>query len=253
MKPTRRTPAETSAPKHREEAGPRAGAPAAACEPPAAVSADADFLRRGRWFSSLPGELQALILERSMERSYRKGAHLIREGAPVRGLFALLEGRVHVVRGVGDVDEALIHVGEPGFWFGEHGMLAGKPAIASIVATTSVRVLLLPGAEFQRIVTDEPRHFALFARLLFERYATVFRYASEARALAAEDWLWTRLQDLAAIRRREAQVTGPVDITVSQTELATMVGVSRQTLCMLLGRLQERGRVGVSYRRIRVL
>jgi CRP-like cAMP-binding protein len=61
------------------------------------------------------------------------------------------------------------------------------------------------------------------------------------------------LQDLAAIRRREAQVSGPVDITVSQTELATMVGVSRQTLCMLLGRLQEYGRIGVSYRKIRVL
>ncbi len=218
-----------------------------------APSADIEFLRRGDWFAGLPAALQALILDRSMERSYRKGTHLVREGAPVRGLFALLEGRVHVFRGVGGANETLIHVGERGFWFGEHSMLSGKPAIASIVATTSVRVLLLPGAEFQRIVADEPRHFALFAGLLFRRYATVFRYASEARALAAEDWLWKRLQDFAAIRRREAQVKGPVDIPVSQSELATMVGVSRQTLSMLLGRLQEGGRIAISYRRIRVL
>jgi CRP-like cAMP-binding protein len=65
--------------------------------------------------------------------------------------------------------------------------------------------------------------------------------------------LWTRLQDLAAIRRLDAQIQGPVDINVSQTELATMVGVSRQTLCMLLGRLQERGQIDVAYKRIRVL
>lgn len=253
MKPIRRIRAVTAAPDARTEARPRPRPAAAAPEAAAAASPDVEFLRRGRWFSSLPAELQTLILDRSIERAYRKGTRLVREGAPVRGLFALLEGRVHVVRGVGDADEALIHVGEPGFWFGEHSMLSGKPAIASIVATANVRVLLLPGAEFQRIVTEEPRYFALFARLLLERYATVFRYASEARALAAEDWLWSRLQDLAAIRRREAQVTGPVDVTVSQTELATMVGVSRQTLCMLLGRLQERGRVGVSYRRIRIL
>jgi predicted transcriptional regulator of viral defense system len=32
-----------------------------------------------------------------------------------------------------------------------------------------------------------------------------------------------------------------------------MVGVSRQTLCMLLGRLQERGQIDVGYKRIRVL
>lgn len=218
-----------------------------------AIARDVEFLQRGRWFKSLPAELQALVIERSMVRSYAKGARIIGEGAPPRGLFALLEGRVHIVRGVGESDEALIHVGEPGFWFGEHGMLSGWPAIASIVATTNARVLLLPIAEFKRIVADEPRYYPDFAALLYERYATVFRYASEARAVAAEEWLWTRLQDLAAIRRSDAQLRGPIDITASQAELATMVGVSRQTLCMLLRRLQERGVIEVAYRKIRVL
>lgn len=254
MKPIRRTGDRASAKNAAEDDGPRA-APVefTGDASPATPARDLDFLRRGRWFGSLPAELQSLMLDRSIERSYRKGTHLVREGAQVRGLFALLEGRVHVVRGVGETDEALIHVGERGFWFGEHAMLSGRPAIASIVATTNVRTLLLTSGEFQKIVDDDPRYFRSFATLLFERYTTVFRYASEARALAAEDWLWTRLQDLAEIRRREAQIKGPVDIAVSQTDLATMVGVSRQTLCMLLGRLQERGRIGVGYRKIRVL
>lgn len=214
---------------------------------------DVELLRRGRWFASLPGDLQSLVLDGSMMRSYGKGARIIGEGAPPRGLFALLEGRVHIVRGVGESEEALFHVGEPGSWFGEHGTLSGLPAIASVVATTSVRVLLLPRAEFQRIVAAEPRHYPFFATLLYERYATVFRYATEARSMAAEEWLWTRLRDLAAIRRREAQISGTIDITVSQAELATMVGVSRQTLCMLLRRLAERGMIEVGYKKIRVL
>jgi len=222
-------------------------------EPAPAVSPDIELLRRGRWFGSLPAALQSLIVERTIPRRHGKGAFIIREGAPPRGLFALLEGRVHVVRGIGESEQALIHVGEPGTWFGEQGMLSGRSALASIVATTHARTLLLPVAEFQRIVADEPRYYPHFAALLFERYATVFRYASEARAVPAEDWLWTRLQDLAASRRRDAQVEGPVDISVSQAELATMVGVSRQTLCMLLGRLQERGQIDVGYKRIRVL
>lgn len=71
--------------------------------------------------------------------------------------------------------------------------------------------------------------------------------------MAAEDWLWTRLQELAAIRRRDAQLSGPIDITVSQAELATMVGVFRQTLCMSLRRLEERGVIEVAYKTIRVL
>jgi len=218
-----------------------------------ALSPDVEFLRCGRWFGSLPAALQSLIVERTITRCYGKGAFIIHEGAPPRGLFALLEGRVHVVRRIAESGQALIHVGEPGMWFGEHGTLSGRPALASIVATTNARTLLLPVADFQRIVTDEPRYYPPFAGLLFERYATVFRYASEARAVPAEDWLWTRLQDIAAIRRRDAQIQGPVDINVSQTELATMVGVSRQTLCRLLGCLQERGQIDVGYKRIRVL
>ena len=160
---------------------------------------------------------------------------------------------MHVVRGIAESEQALIHVGEPGLWFGEHGMLSGRPALAGVVATTNARTLLLPIAGFQRIVAEEPRYYPQFAALLFERFATVFRYASEARSVPAEDWLWTRLQDLAAIRRLDAQIQGPIDINVSQSELATMVGVSRQTLCMLLGRLQERGQIDVGYKRIRVL
>jgi CRP-like cAMP-binding protein len=222
-------------------------------DPGAPLSPDIQLLRRGRWFGTLPAEVQSLVIERSVTRSYRKGAHIIREGAPPRGLFALLDGRVHVVRLISESDEALIHVGEPGFWFGEHGLLSGRVSIASVIATSNVQTLLLPVSEFQRIVADEPRYYPLFAALLFERYATVFRYASEARAVPAEDWLWTRLQDLASIRRNDARIQGPIDITVSQAELATMVGVSRQTLCMLLGRLQERGRIAVGYRKIRVL
>jgi CRP/FNR family transcriptional regulator, cyclic AMP receptor protein len=235
---------------------PRARAVQAALTPTErapAVSPDVEFLRRGRWFGSLPAALQSIIVERAITRSYRKGAFIIDEGALPRGLFALLEGRVHVVRGIAESGQALVHVGEPGLWFGELGMLSGRPALASVVATANARTLLLPIADFQRIVADEPRYYPQFAALLFERFATVFRYASEARSVPAEDWLWTRLQDLAEIRRLDAQIQGPIDINVSQSELAAMVGVSRQTLCMLLGRLQGRGQIDVGYKRIRVL
>ena len=51
-----------------------------------AVDRDVELLRRGRWFGSLPAELQSLIVDRSMVRSYRKGARIIGEGGPPRGL-----------------------------------------------------------------------------------------------------------------------------------------------------------------------
>ncbi|MGE5160428.1 MAG: helix-turn-helix domain-containing protein [Betaproteobacteria bacterium] len=58
---------------------------------------------------------------------------------------------------------------------------------------------------------------------------------------------------LAGMRRRDAPDSGPIEITASQAELATMVGVTQQRLCELLGRLKARGLIGVGYRKIRVL
>jgi CRP-like cAMP-binding protein len=216
-------------------------------------TADLAFLKRGSWFGGLPPTLQQRIVDRSTIREFRKRSHLVREGAATRGLFVVLEGRVHVLRTLPDASEALVHVGEAGFWFGEYALLSGEKAIASVVAVTDVRVMLLPSDEFDRLVRDDPHCYPCFARLLYERFDNVFRFASEARTVAAEEWLRRRLHDMALSHRLADPGHGPVDIRVSQSELASLVGVSRQTLCMLLRRMEERGQVEVAYKKIRVL
>lgn len=212
------------------------------------------FLKRGRWFGALPAALQELILDRAVRRSYRKGQHIVREGGPPRGMHFVLAGRVRVTRKVGDGRQAVvIWVGEPGFWFGDYAVLARMPSIGSIVAETNVTTLSLTTAAFERIVRDEPRYFRLFADPLFERYADLFRYLAEAHGLHGEDWLRIRLVDLAAAMRRDNPSVDAGVIAISQAELATMMGVSRQTMNGLLRRLQSRGIIELRTRSIRVL
>ena len=212
-----------------------------------------DALRRSRWFGGLTADLQALILQRSVMRCYGKGEYIIRQGEPTRGMFAVLEGKVRVLRLIGDSKEVLIHLGEAGLWFGDYAMMAGSPSIGSIVADSRVRTLFLPVAEFERIVADEPRHYRAFAALLIERYEQLYRYMAEAQGLAPEERLRTRLTDLALLRRRDGDSSDPISVTVSQAELATMIGVSRQTLSALLARLEARGLIQIGFRDIRVL
>jgi CRP-like cAMP-binding protein len=85
------------------------------------------------------------------------------------------------------------------------------------------------------------------------RYGLLYRYVAEASGLPPEEWLRVRLVDLAAVRRSETSMTGPVTLNISQTELASMVGVSRETLRTILRRLTARGAIEVGFRNIRVL
>lgn len=211
------------------------------------------LLKQGGWFGSLPAELQTLILERAVVRSYQRGQFIVQEGVPARGLFAVLEGTVRVVRQVGDADEVLLHIGEKGLWFGEYGLLTGALSIGSIIADSPAQALMLSIADFERIVDAEPRYYRHFANLALERYAYLYRYVAEGHGLGAEDWLCTRLADLAEMRRRDNPMELPVSLTVSQGDLATMIGISRQTLNALLARLQTHGLIEVGFRSIRIL
>jgi len=80
----------------------------------------------------------------------------------------------------------------------------------------------------------------------------VFRYLGETHGLSPEDWLLLRLTDLAAARRREGEATQATELPASQADLATLVGVSRQTLNTPLARVERRGLIELGYRMIRV-
>jgi signal-transduction protein with cAMP-binding, CBS, and nucleotidyltransferase domain len=73
-----------------------------------------EFLKQGAWFSGLPEGLQALIMERSIVRSCRRREFIIRQGAPTKGMLAVLEGRVRLVNHIGNGEEVLLHIGGAG-------------------------------------------------------------------------------------------------------------------------------------------
>ncbi|MDH5286882.1 MAG: Crp/Fnr family transcriptional regulator [Betaproteobacteria bacterium] len=219
----------------------------------APLHTDLELLKRGQWFGNLPEHLQRLIAERSTVRPYRKGEFLLREGESGKGMFALLEGRTRHLRSAGNASEVLLHVGEPGFWFGEYAAVCRQPSLGSAIADTACRALVLPAAEFERIVDEEPRYLRPFAMLMGERFALAYRFAAEVRGLKTEEWLRVRLAAVADLQRRDQPSRKPPTITLSQSELATMIGVSRQRLSVLLRRLQQRGLIEVGYRKIRLL
>ncbi len=211
------------------------------------------FLSSGEWYGGLPAALQALILSRSVVRKYAKGQVISLEASVPKGLYAVLDGMVHCVREVGDGEEALIHVCEPGFWFAEYAALTGNTTIGTFLAHTRARVLLLPKVQLDRIVADEPRYYEAFARLALDRYAVLVRMLSEIRELSPEARLRGRLALLAQMRMKERPHSGAVSLTVSQADLARMVGISRQTLNAILGKLGQAGLIEVGFRSIRVL
>jgi CRP/FNR family transcriptional regulator, cyclic AMP receptor protein len=205
-------------------------------------------LRRARWFASLPSVLQARIAELGTLRRFAAGECLLREGDRPRGMFGLVEGRTRHVVAAGEDQEVLMHVGGPGLWTGEYSMLSGERCIGSVIATEPTRALHLSAKHWQALVDEDPDWTVHCARLLAERFATAYRAYADAQALPRDEWVHARLQLLARVESGHGAPTPR--IRMSQADLASMVGVSRQTLNAVLARLQRRGLVRVGFREI---
>lgn len=211
------------------------------------------LLNKGRWFAGLPPDLQQRILAAARLRTFAKGDVIGLEGRRPGALMAVLTGMVRLVRQARHGDEALLYICEPGFWFGDYAVLTDEPALVSVIARTKVRLLVLSKAEFERIIEAEPRYYRDFATLALTRAAIYLKAFIHASSLEPESRLKSQLALLLQLKMEGHGTSAPVDLPYSQADLASIVGVSRQTMNGLLQALVAKGVIELGFRRVRIL
>lgn len=209
------------------------------------------LLSEGAWFRGLPDSLRDAILDRSVLRAYPRGKLIASEGSQSEGLFAILEGKVAWTRSTGPGDEMLLYVAGPGAWFGHLALARDTHYQFDVVAHAAARVLVLPRAQYQLLIKEDPEHFRRVADVALERMELLIRIYAESRMLPVEGLIPARLATLAELRRSETRQTGSaIRLAFSQEEIAAMLGVSRQTLNSVLKRLESAGLIEVGFREL---
>ncbi|HVU04538.1 MAG TPA: serine/threonine-protein kinase [Polyangiaceae bacterium] len=118
-----------------------------------------EFLRGGGWFQT---------------RRYDAGELVVREGEDADAAFIVTDGACEVYRGDGDSREFVRRVGK-GEIFGEMGLLTRSPRVASVVALTETRVILITPEALARELDR-----CAWMKILVEALAGRFREADQA-------------------------------------------------------------------------
>jgi CRP/FNR family cyclic AMP-dependent transcriptional regulator len=187
-------------------------------------------------------DLEALIGAAELVSKY-PGAHLFREGEDASAVFLIESGELEVYRGCGPARRVVAHVG-PGSVLGDIAIFGGTPYISSAQAMTRVRVFRL---ERERLLSELVRNPAICLRWL----VAGLRQLEGTQRRVIHLMHKTVLGQVADLLGEEADDRG--DVHLSQTTIATLLGVSRQSVNEALGRLRDQGAVETGYRRIRVL
>ncbi|MGA8169994.1 MAG: Crp/Fnr family transcriptional regulator [Methylocystis sp.] len=212
-----------------------------------------EIVQRQGWLSLTPRSFQRDVLDRCFLARFEPGEPIYGVGDPPGGMFGLVSGGVSVSVAPGERGPYFAHFARPGTWMGEAAAITGQPRRVGLTATRNAELLHLPLQEILAIVDKNPGAWRLFALITIGHLDM---------AIGASDDLMIRdhvkrcvavLLRLAGCRQASPADFSPIEIDVSQEEMAVLSNVARTSAGAVLRKLEAKGCVEQSYRRIRIL
>ena len=190
------------------------------------------------WPAAVAARLPALLPRRRLA----DGRSLFVQGHKPTAFYAVMAGEIETrFTGVDGTVSVIEHVGPPRL-FGLAAFAAGQPAEYEAVARGASEVLVI-GREAYVLLMDEVPGFARALLAEFaRRYDGTLRLLQAARHQGAAERFALALAQLARERGRAAG-DGWVQVQATQTELARLAHLSRQTANELLAAAEEAGQV----------
>jgi CRP/FNR family cyclic AMP-dependent transcriptional regulator len=180
---------------------------------------------------------------RARPKRLPRGAYLLVEGAHSDVVYVLVSGRVKVLSATSEGIESVLALRGPGTLLGELSAIDNAPRSASVVAIDPVETLVLTSRAFTEFLLAQPRVGLVLVRTLISRVREADRRRTEFGALDTTSRVALRLVELAERFGADKEATGQVRITVpiTQDELASWVGASREAAVKALRLLRARG------------
>jgi CRP/FNR family cyclic AMP-dependent transcriptional regulator len=199
-------------------------------------------LARIRFFAGLDPAALEQVAAGTRTRRFRRGEIIFHAGDPGDALFIIVSGEVKIAVPSESGEEAILVTLGEGDVFGELALLDGAPRSATAAALVATETVVLPRDRFRELVATEP---AVRDALLASLAAELRRLTMHVEELHFLDITGR----LAAMLVRLANEAGPPDhrgavrlrATVTQAELASMVGCTRQSVNKLLGQFSDDG------------
>jgi len=214
------------------------------------TEARAGLLRRTRLFAELSEPTLRVLAERSVERPYPRHSRLFHQGDPSTGLFVLVSGLVKVVVTSEDGEEMVLVTLGPGEALGELSIVDGGLRSASAEALEPTVALLITREVLLDLAT---RDRDLTEALLQALGGLLRRLTEQAADLVFLDLPGRVAKLLAGLAAERGSATPDgieLDAALTQTDLAGMVGASRQSVNQILQGFARRGYLQVRGRRI---
>jgi CRP/FNR family transcriptional regulator, cyclic AMP receptor protein len=180
-------------------------------------------------------DLREWLRATGQTRNYRRNTYVFHQGDEATHVYLVNEGRVEIGSVTSTGQRQLHAVLGPGDLFGELGVLGALPRTATALALEDSALAVASGAEFLSFLAPEPSvaHAVMHALV-------VQLHEHEAHL---EDVLFLDLRGRVAKRLLALAADGSTTREVTQIDLASLCGGSRENVARVLSEFQRRGYV----------
>jgi CRP/FNR family transcriptional regulator, cyclic AMP receptor protein len=201
-------------------------------------------------FQWLSVEAQEAFVRVARRRHFPDGSRIYSQSEPGDAMYRIVSGSVRMSVMRDDGREALHSLLEAGSCFGICSMLDGAPRHHTTTADGDVEVQVLRSDACERLRAEHPtfgegliRHMSRHTRLLCEYFAS-----STLDELPRRVALRLLMAHSKVVRGNKTRLI----VRLSQSEIALMVGASRQAVNKVLQRFQDEGLISIEYGSVHV-
>ena len=197
------------------------------------------------FFAGVPTDELEQLAGSLQRRSVRAGKAVFRQDDPGSSLYVIESGVVKVQRTSPEGKEVILTILGPGDFFGELALLDGEPRSADAVAKEDTALLVLERDDFLAFLDKSPAVATKLLAALSRRLRRTDQLVQDAAFLDVPARLARALLQLS---ESPEAATG-----LTQSELAAMVGASRESVNRWLQFYRRRGLIESASGSIRVL
>lgn len=206
------------------------------------------MLRNVSLFSGLPEAAIQAVSALATNRTYPKNTIIITEGDDSDSLYAVLSGKVKVYLSDDEGKEIIINILSVGDYFGELALLDDQPRSASVMTLEESKLAVLSKVAFEDCLAKHPSVALPVIRGLSIRLRNLTENVKSLALMDVYGRVARTLLDM-AVPDGDALV---IHQRLTQREIASMVGASREMVSRILKDLSAGGYITIANKTITI-
>lgn len=214
------------------------------------TESEAVYLKQVPLFAGLEDEDIRELMSVAKRRTFRSGEVIFHREDPGQVLYVIKEGKVKISLISPDGQEISLVVFGKGECFGEVAILDGLPRSADAIAMEKVECYTLQRSDFHKAIMKNPKIAIQVMEVLSKRLRSTDQMVEDLIFLDVYGRVAKKLLELADTHGTKVENGIRIDVRLTQQELASMVGSSRESVNKVMGYFTDKNFISTDKHKI---